>query len=567
MADEAKDTIYVDIDDEITSVIDKVQASSKNLVALVLPKRAPVFGSIVNMKLLKRKSQEAKKNIVLVTTESSILPLAGAVGMHVAKTLASKPEIPDAPEKADHFVNASEDEAIDLGDEEATEEESPPADLKKMADEPVGKLSGLKEEETIELDNAALAAADAEETEKGKEPKAAKKDKNLKVPNFERFRLWTLLGIGLLLLIIVLFILAAKILPKATIDIKTNAQNVSANLNFNLSTTATSLDSSNNTLPAKQATETKTFTAEVNTTGHSVAQVATGSIAITAVSCPGKYFTSPQNIPAGTTVSQNNNNYTTQSTVTFPSQGTKDGSGCYDYAGNNPTEIIANNAGSAANTSGATFAVPSPSNVQGVNYSGSGSASGGADAAQVVAASDISSAESKISTNANAVKSVLSSQLTSQGYMPLDITFSPGTPNISPSTPVDGAATTVTVTETINYSIYGVKQHDLTNLIDSSINSQVPPNQSIISSGLSNASYSIGSSPTNINIVTKAEVGPNLNINQLKHKIIGYKSGQIQALIMQNANVKSVSVHFSPFFVSTVPSNLSHITINVSKPS
>src|SRR5579872_5821807 len=97
MADNSKDTIYIDVDDEITTVIDKVKASGNKLVALVLPKRASVFQSIVNMKLLKRKSDEAGKKLVLVTTETSLMPLAGAVGLHVAKTLSSKPEIPAAP--------------------------------------------------------------------------------------------------------------------------------------------------------------------------------------------------------------------------------------------------------------------------------------------------------------------------------------------------------------------------------------------------------------------------------------------------------------------------------------
>ena len=50
-----KDTVYIDIDDEITSVIDKVISSKAKTVALVLPKRASVFQSVVNMKLLTKK--------------------------------------------------------------------------------------------------------------------------------------------------------------------------------------------------------------------------------------------------------------------------------------------------------------------------------------------------------------------------------------------------------------------------------------------------------------------------------------------------------------------------------
>ena len=91
-----KDTIYIDIDDEITTVIDKVRSSPGRIVALVLPKRATVFQSIVNMKLLKRSAESAKKNVVLITTEAGLLPLAGAVGLHVAPTPQSKPEVPAA---------------------------------------------------------------------------------------------------------------------------------------------------------------------------------------------------------------------------------------------------------------------------------------------------------------------------------------------------------------------------------------------------------------------------------------------------------------------------------------
>src|SRR5579884_4261276 len=92
-----KDTIYVDIDDEITGIIDKVKNSSSKVVALVLPKRAAVFQSIVNMKLLKRAADQGNKRVVLITSEAGLLPLAGAAGLHVAKTLTSKQEIPAGP--------------------------------------------------------------------------------------------------------------------------------------------------------------------------------------------------------------------------------------------------------------------------------------------------------------------------------------------------------------------------------------------------------------------------------------------------------------------------------------
>src|SRR3982751_4813190 len=93
----SKDVIYIDVDDEITSIIDKVENSPHKVVALVLPKRAASLQSIVNMKLLKRSADTADKNAVLITSEQALMPLAGAAGLHVAKNLQSAPEIPAAP--------------------------------------------------------------------------------------------------------------------------------------------------------------------------------------------------------------------------------------------------------------------------------------------------------------------------------------------------------------------------------------------------------------------------------------------------------------------------------------
>src|SRR3990167_2395009 len=126
MTDSAKDTVYIDIDDEITSVIDKIRASNHKIIALVLPKRATVFQSIVNMKLIKRTADDLNKRVVLITSEVQVLPLAGAVGLHAAKTLQSKPVVPPAPE------TAKEDLALEEPDGSGeTNEEEPELDNTK----------------------------------------------------------------------------------------------------------------------------------------------------------------------------------------------------------------------------------------------------------------------------------------------------------------------------------------------------------------------------------------------------------------------------------------------------
>src|SRR5579859_3048113 len=93
----AKETVYVDPEDEITTIIDKVEAAKSSAVALVLPKRTSALKSTVNMRLLARRTEKAGKKLILVTSEAALLPLAGVAGVPVAKNLQSQPEIPDSP--------------------------------------------------------------------------------------------------------------------------------------------------------------------------------------------------------------------------------------------------------------------------------------------------------------------------------------------------------------------------------------------------------------------------------------------------------------------------------------
>ncbi len=93
-----KDVIYLDPDDDITAVINKVKASKAKIIALVPPKRANMLSSVVNLRLLKRAAESDKKKTVLITTEQVLASMAGGIGMFVAKDLNSAPQVPKIEE-------------------------------------------------------------------------------------------------------------------------------------------------------------------------------------------------------------------------------------------------------------------------------------------------------------------------------------------------------------------------------------------------------------------------------------------------------------------------------------
>ncbi len=183
-----KDVIYIDIEDDITSIIERLKSSPEKIVALVPPKGSSVLQSIVNLKLLKRAADSVDKKSVVVTSNSALQTLAGGVGLYYAKNLQSKPVLAgaDSSEELD-------DDAVEVSDAEPVV----PDDIDDDAEE-------------VELSDEELASLESEDGT-GSVPlkdTGKKKAKKNKVPNFDSFRKKLLIGAGiaLVLLIVLLFV-------------------------------------------------------------------------------------------------------------------------------------------------------------------------------------------------------------------------------------------------------------------------------------------------------------------------------------------------------------------------
>lgn len=563
-----KETIYVDVDDEITGIIDKVQSSKGKVVALVLPKRATVLQSVVNMKLLKRTADEASKHLVLITSEAGLLPLAGSVGLHVASTPTSKPAIPPVPVgPGDETEDV--DEPFDMADD-TPEETAADYDPAAAAAVPVGELAGAGAASKIkpaDVDEA-IELGDEDKPEVAvTSTKKPKKNKKLSVPNFDSFRKKLLLGGGVLVLLIALWIVAFMVLPKATVTIHTDTSTITSNLNLTLDTTAKALDAANKVVPAVAQSDQKSATQQVAATGQqNNGAKATGSITMSAGPCAGDV---PASIAAGTSVAANSHTYILNSSVSFAptiSHGKCTFTGV-DNSGSNNISIVALKGGADYNISSANFSVSSRTDV-----SASGSASGGTDnITKIVSQSDIDSAKAKIvALDTSAIKQGLASVLQGKGLQAVQTTFLAGDPQVTTSAQAGDAADTVTVTEVTTYTMLGVKQVDLKNLVDANVTGQLDKGkQVILDDGVSNAKFSQQNPATTtsaaVSMQTKSVAGPQLDIAQLKTQIAGKKSGDIKSLIQQTPGVTSVDVKYSPFWVTATPKSTAKITIQLDK--
>lgn len=63
--------IYVNIDDEVATIYDQILKKKHTHIYLVVPNRADLFQSIINLKILKRKASDISKEIAVVTTDET----------------------------------------------------------------------------------------------------------------------------------------------------------------------------------------------------------------------------------------------------------------------------------------------------------------------------------------------------------------------------------------------------------------------------------------------------------------------------------------------------------------
>ena len=563
-----KDTIYIDIDDEITSVIEKVRSSNEKIVALVLPKRASVLQSIVNMKLLKRSADGAKKHVVLITSEAGLMPLAATVGFHVAKNLQSKPEVPSLLNRAD------DDDVIDDEPLEGPDAE-PEITAETAGNKPVGELAaaaGTKavaddSMETLSMDDDGEAEiVDADEPAAAKPPK---KNKKLAIPNFDSFRLKLVLGAVLLVVLGAVLYVCTAILPKATITVTTDTSDVNSSLTLNLDTATKVLDASKLNVPATAQTVQKSSSQQVSTTGKkNNGTKAAGSVTMTAGSCSADV---PNNVASGTGISSNGLTFITQESVSF-SPVIKNSKcifqGIGGTSGTTSIAMTSQTGGTNYNVSGASFTVAGRSDI-----TASGSASGGTDnIVQVVAQADIDSASQKIaSQNGQAVKSQLQTELKQAGLLAIASTFATGEPATTASSKVGDETGSVTVTQVISYTMFGVKQADLKTLVDADVQKHIDPTkQSILSEGIDKANFHVNDSTATtatIAMTTTATAGPDLKVDTIKAQVAGKKTGDIKSSLRTDPGVTDVQVKLSPFWVSKVPSKPAKITVTFEKAS
>ncbi len=530
-ADPKKDIIYVDIEDDITSVIEKVKNAEKPIVALVPPKRIGVLQSVVNLKLLKRAATSANKRVVLITNDQALMGLAAANAIPVAKNLQSRPAL-----LSQSAVALDEEEVING-------EDLPVGELEKTADGPL-ELTGfpVTHEPGALASKTPLAVTAA--------ARAPKKGSGARIPNFDTFRkkLFILGGLGVFL--VAFLVWAIFFAGNATVAIQAKTNIVNINKPLQLRTDA-KLDAAQGIAPAILKETKKTSSADFTATGKKdVGEKAKGTVEFSTNSI-NKLGTT---IPAGTSLaSASGLVFVTDSAVTLT----------IGNASGAPTGVTA--AGSGSKYNGAIGSVSgAPDGIYGKFTAPS--AAGTDKTITVVSQSDIDKAAENLGgEDSNKVKAELKKQF-DKDVLTIDESFlvEPGDPVSSPG--VGTEAATAKLTSETKYQLVGVSRGDLKAIYDSFSKTQIAAetNQKIYESGDDTTKFTEYRKTDNgysVRAQATAKVGPNIDAKALATQLTGKRSGEIQQQIETIQGVENVTVTLSPFWVTKAPSNVDKIKI------
>jgi hypothetical protein len=531
-----KDVIYVDIEDDITSIIEKVKAAEAKIVALVPPKRIGALQSVVNLKLLQRAAGAADKRVVLITSDNALAALAGGVAIPVAKNLQSKPEIPEIT-------------ALSVDDEDVINgEEMPIGDLARTAPDsdetfvpptpPSSKIAAVPVVgSTLPPAGAAAAAA-------SKAPR-----KGPKVPNFDSFRNKLFLGSGLAVLLIAFLVWALFFAGKATIAItaKTNAVNLDKVLQLN---PAATLDADQGVIKPVTQQIKKTSSVDFDATGKKdVGEKATGTVSLT-----NNDESDPVFVPAGSTfTTATGRQFTSNADVTIAGFYRKSG---VDYPGKGTVAVTAAAIGEEFNV-GAQSLV---SNDVTIGASFAMATSGGSKRqVTVVSDDDIAKAKEQLGAqNADQVKKDLKKQFKSDVIV-INESFKTDAANPVSAPKVGEEATRAKLTAETTFSLTGVGRDDLKKVFDAITNARIQDkfNQKIYESGDNSVQFSqftaADGGVSSVKAQSTAQVGPKIDDKQLATQLKGKRSGEIVQQVEAIEGVEKVDVKFSPFWVTKAP--------------
>lgn len=517
----SKEVIYIDVNDDITSIIDNVKKSNDKIVALVPPKQIGVLHSAINLRLLAKSAKELKKYLVIITTNSSLIKLSAVAGIPVAKSLQSKPQLTPVP------VAASDADDLIDGQELS-----------------VGELQQTVEPVEVE----------------GQSTTSTSKAKAFKIPNINAFRKKIFLIGGGAFIFIAFIVWAIFFAPKANIDLyaKTKAVNIAqvATLTENSSQD----DVEKNILHAQIQKLTKKKVIEVAATGEKKIGVpSSGKMTIT------RSLGGDVAIPAGSKFTNGDCVFTNPESATVPGRGVPVGQA--DPVNGQVTIAVSS---TVVGDQCDLKAGPYQPSVAGVSAYGSDMTGGSSKTIKVATENDMADAKNKLAAASvdDAIKELKNKFDSSIIIINESLIKKEG--EIKSSSEVDAEAPDgkLTLEQPVDYQLTGVARNKLVKYIEylalKSNTEKTDKSQKVYETGDDKVQFSNFVNETgtqSVKVIAQSKIGPNISTDEVKKVTKGKTYGEIKDYFDALDGFEKVEVKFAPLWVRKVPTNEDRISV------
>lgn len=548
--------LYLEPDEEITSAIDRLREIEEEDVAIVIPKRAAIIQSIINLKLLRHQAEGLKKKISIVTTDKTGRNLASAVGLTVYQRM---PEGTEVKESVVHEPGTPVPIKFKRGSGQTEQSVTPPAvQTKSVSDPETPPAPVIMTPAPEPVETASTITAEpppVAETPKSRRSLSKISLPRPKLPGFKMPKgLGGFGGRGLLIALAVLLagggLLAAFLLPKAVISVTPKADPLSADVPITFSAKAQAPDVAGHVVPAKPIEVTLTATTDTAATGTAGSgDKAKGDITVV------NTLSKNQPLVARTRFQAPNGGiFRSQAAVVVPA------------GGQTTVSVVADDGGEDGNLQpGTKLSIPGlggSASVYGQVDTALGGGSSGQGAKQVSAA-DADRGKTELAQKAATDGLDQAKAKLAVGYKLNEQVAATSVLSSTTSPKVGTTADRFTASGSVKVTYFTYHDEDVQNIVSPALKAKVPAGSDLVD-GTPKETFSITSASADSLVGTmKASTFASNQVSrdQIKEAVAGKSPEDAIAQLKRSGQADNVTVKLSPFWVHRIPNAASKIEI------
>lgn len=530
------DLIYLESDEEITSVIDKLRQTDSKSVGLVIPKGASIIQSVVNLKLIQKEAENLEKTIAIISQDTVGRNLAGQIGLTVYESVKSSAPIVEMPKPVMPVTDVIE------------------IDLSEVKKEPTPK--GVK---VNRYDDSAQPAKESAPTHIVAKPIAAEDYSEPKVTRVKKPKNPKKLII-IFSLIIAGLILFGLYYPKAFINLTLKTTPFEKNIDITLDNNIQKADPANSTMPGDLQEVTNDQTKEFSATGKKE----TGDKATGKITAYNEWDSSAHNYPAGTKFTTGDKTFVSNSAFTIPASSLSAGK---IQPGTVEVSVTADQPGDSYNIGASTFSVAdAPAQIYG--KSAQSMAGGSTKYITIVSQDDINN--SKVSLQEELVNKNKSDIIKKAGDQKIiESSIENSVVSFSSDKNAGEEADKFKSTMKLKSRTLSFSENDFREFLSTLLAGQIPAGQVLAPTTTNEISISQSENDFNQGVMKltgtiKTSLAPQIDENSIKQAIAGKSKFDAEQYLSTINGVDSESITFRPsWWIKKIPTRLNNIQINL----